>query len=86
MRVKFVASLAVVLAVSACAAVEAPQVSPRVTLGDEQHPGDIAPLKACLTEDDVDCYWDAEKRGNRKGRSFTVTKDGKVRYWSAVSR
>lgn len=36
----------------------------------------------CTTEDSTaPCYWDAEKRGNGIGRSFTVMPDGTVRYW-----
>ena len=37
--------------------------------------------KPCKTEDSKGpCYWDARKHGNGKGRSFTVTKDGRVIY------
>lgn len=35
----------------------------------------------CATEDSTGpCYWDATRQGNGKGRSFTVTADGKVHY------
>lgn len=38
-------------------------------------------LKPCKYEDSPGpCYWNARKRGNHKGRSFIVTKSGKVYY------
>jgi hypothetical protein len=37
--------------------------------------------KACATEDSAGpCYWDASKRGNRKGLTFYVRKSGTVVY------
>lgn len=35
-------------------------------------------IPACVTEDSVDCYWDAE-RGNGQGRSF-INWDGRTFY------
>jgi hypothetical protein len=38
----------------------------------------------CKTEDsDGPCYWDAQHRGNGKGKSFRVLKNGKVEYLKA---
>jgi hypothetical protein len=45
-------------------------------------PGDEPSMAACATEDsDGPCYWDAAKRGNGDGVSFTVTADGVTHYW-----
>ena len=36
----------------------------------------------CEREDSVGpCYWDAQQRGNGKGRSFVVTDDGEIFYY-----
>lgn len=35
------------------------------------------PTQPCLTEDSVNCVWDARHMGNGKGRSFYVKKNGK---------
>lgn len=38
-------------------------------------------LPACQYEDGPGpCYWDAQTRGNGKGRSFTMDADGEVTY------
>jgi hypothetical protein len=35
----------------------------------------------CATEDSQGpCYWDAQHRGNGRGKSFRVKRDGKVEY------
>jgi hypothetical protein len=44
------------------------------------------PKKACGYEDDNDCFWDAGKRGNGKGYSFWVDKQGRVIYLDAKLR
>lgn len=44
----------------------------------------------CATEDSPGpCYWDAQHRGNGKGKSFRVLKNGKVEYlvaWTVMDR
>lgn len=44
----------------------------------------------CATEDSPGpCYWDAQHRGNKRGKSFRVTRDGKVEYlvaWYVMDR
>lgn len=38
------------------------------------------PTRACRTEDSINCYWDAGRRGNGKGASFWVGRNGKIHY------
>lgn len=40
---------------------------------------DPPPLPPCATEDSVNCYWDAQQRGNGEGRSF-VNYNGQTYY------
>lgn len=42
-------------------------------------------LRPCAFEDSRDCFWDAAKRGNRKGRSF-VNIDGHTYYLGVATR
>lgn len=42
-------------------------------------------LRPCVYEDSSDCFWDARKRGNHKGRSF-VNIDGHVYLLRGVRR
>lgn len=46
--------------------------------------GSLWRVAPCKWEDSNNCYWDARKRGNRKGRSF-VTLKGKT-YYSPLIR
>ncbi|AWY07635.1 hypothetical protein SEA_YOSIF_71 [Streptomyces phage Yosif] len=38
------------------------------------------PKKPCALEDSVDCFWDAGRRGNGKGYSFWVDKNGRQHF------
>ena len=47
----------------------------------------IAPdLKPCQSETSNNCYWDASRQGNGRGRSFIVDRDGHVTYVSAFNQ
>lgn len=37
-------------------------------------------MQPCEYEDSVNCFWDAQTRGNGEGMSFTVDADGNVTY------
>ena len=39
----------------------------------------VVVLMPCQSEDSTDCYWNAQERGNGRGRSF-VNIDGAVFY------
>jgi hypothetical protein len=44
-------------------------------------------LPECVTEDSAtNCYWDAAKRGNGKGKSFVVYNGGVYLYDSPANR
>ncbi|WP_340376639.1 hypothetical protein U5640_16975 [Streptomyces sp. SS7] len=42
-------------------------------------------LKPCVSEDSVNCYWDAGKQGNGRGMSFVVDQAGNVTHVSAFN-
>ncbi|GAA0946025.1 hypothetical protein [Actinocorallia libanotica] len=46
----------------------------------EAHDRPHLPSKPCASEDSVNCFWDAGRRGNGKGFSFWVDRHGNVTY------
>jgi hypothetical protein len=51
-----------------------------LTIGACDAPTQRRGLPACVTEDSVNCHWDAKKQGNGMGRSFTAGPDGTITY------
>lgn len=57
-------------------------VSVLIGLGLNIHVGTSPFDKPCRTESSNGCFWDAGARGNHKGRSYVVTSDGQIFYFS----
>jgi hypothetical protein len=76
------AIVAATATVAGCAA-SAPSVGPTVTRTVTIRPPVSRTLPPCPTEDATavrPCLWDAATRGNHKGRSFIITRNGMLIY------